>query len=235
MASLGKDDVTLEVGCGRGHTAAEFKALGVNIQCSDVTAWHEPHESIQHTSGADLTKSLPFDDASFDAIVSFEVFEHLTNPYNAAKEFARVLNDRGQLFLTMPNFWGVRSRWRYFWTGNINRSKIYSEVDRTKLREGRCPPHINTAPWPALKFGFVSYGLQVEEVCGYQRNVLPHLVFFPFAAAVWLMTRLSGKGRKHRFHLLETNRWSILWGSRHVYMRARKVGVEAIAAAYVED
>lgn len=230
-ARLGKEDVTLEVGCGSGKATEAFKELGVNIQCSDVDRWHDPHESIQHTSGADLTKSLPFEDASFNAVVSFEVFEHLTNPYVAAEELARVLTDQGQLFLTMPNFWGLRTRWRYFWTGNINRSKVHNEFYRTNLREGRCPPHINTMPWPTMKFALATYGLQVEEVRGYQRNVVPHLLFWPFAVLVWLITRLSGRGRKRRFQLNETNRWSVLWGSHHVYIHARKVGVEAINAA----
>ena len=143
----------------------------------------------------------------------------------------RLLNDQGQLFLTMPNFWGARSRWRYFWTGNINRSKADSAFYRSNLREGRCPPHINTAPWPTLRFALASYGLQLEEICGYQRHFFPHLIFFPLAAAIWVITQLSGKRRRRRFHLLETNRWSILWGSRHVYIRARKVGVEATDAA----
>lgn len=231
VASLKEGARTLELGCGSGLATRDLKDRQVSIQCADVECWHEPHEDIEHTSGADLTKVLPFEDEAFEAIVSLEVFEHLTNPFNAAKELARVLTDGGQLFLTMPNFWGIRSRWRFFWRGSVNRSKVEEPFYRTNLREGRCPPHINTLPWPILKFAFATYGLRVEEVCGYQRSVLGQILFFPMAAAIWLLTRLSSRKRRRRDMLDETNSWSVLFGSHHVFIRARKVGVAAIDAA----
>jgi SAM-dependent methyltransferase len=40
-------------------------------------------------------QSLPFEDASFDAVVSSSVFEHLSDPARAAAEVARVLRPGG--------------------------------------------------------------------------------------------------------------------------------------------
>jgi len=46
--------------------------------------------------------SIPEPDASFDAILCVEVFEHLPEPVLALKEFSRLLKKGGQLVLTAP-------------------------------------------------------------------------------------------------------------------------------------
>ncbi|MBM2840618.1 MAG: methyltransferase protein [Bacteroidetes bacterium] len=46
--------------------------------------------------------SIPEADASFDAIMCTEVFEHLPDPLPALKEFSRLLKDGGTLILTAP-------------------------------------------------------------------------------------------------------------------------------------
>ncbi|MDD2366336.1 MAG: class I SAM-dependent methyltransferase [Desulfuromonadaceae bacterium] len=49
----------------------------------------------------DIT-SIPESDASFDAIMCIEVFEHLPEPIAALNEFTRLLRPGGQLILTAP-------------------------------------------------------------------------------------------------------------------------------------
>lgn len=46
--------------------------------------------------------SIPEPDASFDAIMCIEVFEHLPKPLLAIKEFSRLLKPNGNLILTAP-------------------------------------------------------------------------------------------------------------------------------------
>jgi ubiquinone/menaquinone biosynthesis C-methylase UbiE len=50
---------------------------------------------------SDIT-SIPEPDASFDAIMCIEVFEHLPNPVLAIKEFSRLLRKDGVLIITAP-------------------------------------------------------------------------------------------------------------------------------------
>lgn len=49
----------------------------------------------------DIT-AIPEQDGSFDAIMSIEVLEHLPDPIEAVREFARLLRPGGQLILTAP-------------------------------------------------------------------------------------------------------------------------------------
>jgi ubiquinone/menaquinone biosynthesis C-methylase UbiE len=50
---------------------------------------------------SDVT-NIPRPDASFDAVLCTEVIEHIVNPVEAIKEFARLLKPGGQLILTAP-------------------------------------------------------------------------------------------------------------------------------------
>ena len=50
---------------------------------------------------SDIT-SIPELDSSFDAIMCIEVLEHLPNPVEAIKEFARLLKPNGHLIITAP-------------------------------------------------------------------------------------------------------------------------------------
>ena len=50
-------------------------------------------------------KVLPFKDSTFDAIVSFEVFEHIFNIDEVLSELWRVLKPDGQLLLSVPFVW----------------------------------------------------------------------------------------------------------------------------------
>ena len=58
---------------------------------------------------ADLNVPLPCADASFDAIISTEVIEHLENPRAVFREFSRLLRPGGRLLLTTPNQESIRS------------------------------------------------------------------------------------------------------------------------------
>jgi SAM-dependent methyltransferase len=225
IESLDRRAPILEIGCGAGDVVGELKRRGFDAQCADIGCWHEELEGIVHTAGADLSRRLPFEDGAFGAVIGFEVLEHVTNPFNAASELARVLEKEGSLYLTLPNFWNVRARWRFLMRGSVNRNRARDLAAQAQLREGRCPPHISTLPWPTLKYALASFGFRVEELVGYTRRPWRHLGGLPLAAAIWGLTRLTPGSRRERFELDETNRWSILYASRHVFVRAQKVGL----------
>lgn len=51
-------------------------------------------------------KVLPFDDGQFDAVVSFEVLEHVFNLTDDLREIHRVTRQSGYLLISIPFAWG---------------------------------------------------------------------------------------------------------------------------------
>jgi SAM-dependent methyltransferase len=49
-----------------------------------------------------VNQSLPFQDECFDGVISMDVLEHVTDPFAAAREIARVLKPGGVLYIDLP-------------------------------------------------------------------------------------------------------------------------------------
>lgn len=94
----------LDFGCG----SKPYEGLFVN--CDSYLGVDIRHSGHNHNdSKVDVFwdgKTLPFDDNSFDACVSFEVFEHVFEPEIVLAELRRVLKPGGALVITTPFVYG---------------------------------------------------------------------------------------------------------------------------------
>jgi SAM-dependent methyltransferase len=100
-----RDVRILDAGCGTGGTTAELRRFG------DVVGVDLAWEALEPAREGGLGKlaqgsieRLPFRDASFDAVTSFEVVYHLgvANDGCALEEMRRVLRPGGLLLLRVP-------------------------------------------------------------------------------------------------------------------------------------
>ena len=107
-ANLRGDERVLDAGCGAGHTAASFAPHVAEVVALDFTApMLQQVEMLAEERGlANIStrlgdvESLPFDDGTFDLVVSRYSAHHWPNPEQAMHEFARVLRPRGQFILS---------------------------------------------------------------------------------------------------------------------------------------
>jgi SAM-dependent methyltransferase len=109
----------LDFGCGDGygtHLLAQRSkaAIGVDLDGSAVALAREKYRSPalsfeQIKPGSRLT--LPFESDSFDAVVSFQVIEHLDNVPVYLDEIRRVLRKGGYFICSTPN---AQSRLLFF-------------------------------------------------------------------------------------------------------------------------
>jgi 2-polyprenyl-3-methyl-5-hydroxy-6-metoxy-1,4-benzoquinol methylase len=98
----------LDIACGSGYGLPLLQArarsvVGVDI---DLTAARKARQSLKQGAGSVMVadgRSLPFADASFEVITSFETLEHLEHRGQFLSELKRVLIPGGLCILSTPN------------------------------------------------------------------------------------------------------------------------------------
>jgi SAM-dependent methyltransferase len=106
----------LDYGAGRGKWADEAVEFRRNLlqlkgRChrmvgADVDEVVLKNPLLDEAVVLEAGKALPFDDASFDLIVSWAVFEHVEDPALCARELSRILKPGGVICAWTPNKWG---------------------------------------------------------------------------------------------------------------------------------
>lgn len=97
----------LEAGGGSGRwmkflSDRGYRMTGTELSTSDVARFRAAYPEIRYDI-ADI-RALPYANASFDAVLSLGVFEHIIDgPGTAAGEMARVLKPGGLAFFTVPH------------------------------------------------------------------------------------------------------------------------------------
>lgn len=101
----------LDVGCRTGaltqHFAPGNDVVGVDV---DPSALERAAKRGITTVRADVEEPLPFDDASFDAVVLGEILEHVRYPHGVVAEARRVLRPGGVFVGSVPNAFRLQSR-----------------------------------------------------------------------------------------------------------------------------
>jgi ubiquinone/menaquinone biosynthesis C-methylase UbiE len=106
LSTLTDNSRVLDVGCGVGDVVRMLSSCGHRYTGLDVSI-HSLTIARRANPSCDFLKAsvdrLPFLDATFDALVSIEVLEHLPDDRAAAIEMARVLKPDGLLVISVPN------------------------------------------------------------------------------------------------------------------------------------
>jgi methionine biosynthesis protein MetW len=103
----------LDVGCGSGYLAYLLKEHNSNITIHGLDVSTEAlkqAKSLDKKYKLDINRdNFPEEESNFDLVVCSEVLEHLIDVRHCLTEICRVLNHRGKLIVTVPNF----SFWRF--------------------------------------------------------------------------------------------------------------------------
>jgi SAM-dependent methyltransferase len=114
VEAIGRGKRVLDLGCRSGALTRHFldgnSVVGLDV---DAAALEKARTlGIEPVQG-NVEERLPFDDASFDAVVAGELFEHLRFPDSLVAEIERVLRPGAVLVGSVPNAFRLQNRLRF--------------------------------------------------------------------------------------------------------------------------
>jgi ubiquinone/menaquinone biosynthesis C-methylase UbiE len=155
----------LDVPAGEGALAARLIDTGFDVRCCDLYPEIFRLDGVEIDQG-NLDAQLPFSDQSFDYVTCVEGLEHIENPQQAMREFARVLKPGGQLIVSVPNILNIEERFKWLLHGYTSHFKPISRAEADRLRgeySGRVEiaAHINPIAYSELRYILEKYGFEV--------------------------------------------------------------------------
>ena len=142
----------LEVGCGTGRFSQRIVSLGGNLTVLDIgpNLVKAVSQRLSCRGVVGDTCKLPFDDESFDLVISSECIEHTHDPLAAIRQMCRVCRVGGAVCMTTPNKLWYPVLWlsqklgiRKFagperWIWNSQASKVMKEAGMGELAISGC-------------------------------------------------------------------------------------------------
>lgn len=105
-----KDKVVLDAACGEGYgsmllSQKALKVIGLDIDEKTIARANDSYDKPNLSFVVGSIEKLPFDDDTFDAIISYETIEHVDDIMQRSflREIHRVLKPAGWLLMSTPN------------------------------------------------------------------------------------------------------------------------------------
>lgn len=149
LAGVAANDEVLDVGCGTGLLTAELASVVVpaNLAALDPS---EPFAAAcrRRVPGADVrvgrAEQIPFDQASFDAVLTQLVVNFMSDPETGVREMRRVARPGGVIAGCVWDYAGEMTLLRTFWdaartvdpaSSRLDEGVIMPYCDRTELSD----------------------------------------------------------------------------------------------------
>lgn len=220
-----KRGLLLDVPAGEGALAARLLRAGFAVRCCDLYPEIFRLRGVE-IKGGDLSGTLPYADETFDFITCVEGLEHIENPQQAIREFARLLRAGGGLVITVPNILNIEERVKWLLHGYTSHFKPISREALARVRAElgaleEVALHINPISYAELRYTLEKYGFEIQNV--YRDKPKAHLwAYWPLVALIRLVTRFTSADKRRERWSAELQSDEILLGGNTLIVHAVK-------------
>jgi len=133
IAKIGSGKKVLDLGCGTGYGSFLIyqnhnEVVGIDISQKAINYAKKKYKGPTYLICS--AENLPFNNEVFDAVIAFEIIEHVSDPQKVINEIKRVLKNDGQLFISSPNLKNFYTIFKYIlfkkpYGDKINSKNIY--------------------------------------------------------------------------------------------------------------
>lgn len=159
----------LEIGCGAGqfirgikHDRPDLNCHGADISASAIALAQSTFDGVTYTVSSE--NGLPYETETFDAVVIFDVLEHVAHPKAFLAEVYRVINPGGLIYAFVPCEGDSLSLWHVL-------DRLYLKKDLTKLYAG----HVQYFSRSSLRTIFQEAGFSITKL-RYSEHVLGQII-----------------------------------------------------------
>lgn len=216
----------LDIPAGEGALAKRLKELGHEVSCCDLYPQIFKLDGVDIKHG-DLDGSLPYDDAVFDTIVCVEGLEHIENPANAIREFARLLKPEGTLVVSVPNIMNIEERLKWLFSGYTSHFKPLSVEARDAISKefggmDEIALHVNPIGYSEIRYLLEKYGFAIEGV-HVDKPKKNSWAFRPIVGLIRLVSRFSSEKKRRERWADELNSNEVLLGGNTMIFKTKKL------------
>jgi len=183
----------LDAGAGQGYLVHKLLEAGYKqVQACDFSASGFKVKDVPFAE-SNLNDHLPYDDGTFDCIVSLEVAEHIEHHDNYFRELLRVTRRGGLVILSTPNIQSLTSRIHFL---------LYGCTDAARRPFDPGPAshvqHVNHISLQQLLYYAEHHGGRIEQVFTNRtrRSSLGWLFLYPIIAGAMLLRSRRRKYKK---------------------------------------
>jgi ubiquinone/menaquinone biosynthesis C-methylase UbiE len=213
----------LDIPAGEGALAARLIDAGFDVRCCDL------YPEIFRLEGADIQQGnldadLPFADQSFDYVTCLEGLEHIENPQQAMREFARVLKPGGHLIVSVPNILNIEERLKWLLYGYTSHFKPISRPAVERLRAEydervEIAAHVNPIGYSELRYLLEKNGFEILKLHRDKPKGKAWL-YWPFVLLIRLIAGLTPAGKRRERWTQELASDEILLGGNTLIVHA---------------
>ncbi len=213
----------LDVPAGEGALAARLVDLGFAVQGCDLypEIFRLPGVEIRR---GDLSRTLPYPDQSFDYVCCLEGLEHIENPQQAIREFARVLRPGGQLLTSVPNILNIEERLKWLLHGYTSHFKPITRaaVSNARAQFGKKVEiglHVNAISYSELRYSLEECGFEIVRLYR-DKPKSNQWLYWPLVALIRTVAGFTSKSKQRERWTTELISNEILLGGNTLIVQA---------------